>query len=582
MNRNVFLVLLGALAFAGLILIANLVPKPAGPEQPFEGVNVTIASSSTKKEWLEDSVRRFNEASKSQGAMQVDGKAVRVEILLEEIDQGKFDHYRSGTMVSNTMSGQIKPTVLSPAEETWIGKLNFDWKGASGSEITSGKPTPLVRTPLVIAMWQSRATALGCWPVALPECTWANFSALAGSESGWGKLGKPEWGKLKFGYGFVGESNSGTLTAALLCMSGAGKLAGLVFDDVDPTRGCGLRIAQTEKAKVHSGKKSDWLLGWMQTGGPEYLDAVTTYEQEVIEFNRANAGKLREPLVAAYPQDGTVVVEHPYAILDKAPWVSPDQVRGAELFRDFLLTEERQQALIPTGLRPANPAVKAASPIETRYGANPEAYITPVILPDALVMDRITEVWHRAKKHAVIALVFDKSGSMRGEKLTTAINGVKEFVTAMDREDELLWMPFSDRVYEGDRGPKSAIGEKLLSSVSGTVAEGDTALYDAIFQAYNTLKERRSVLGDSTRYGIVVLSDGVDTSSKRSSLATIQSLLKATEGDASSIQIHTIGIGEDADKGLLTQLASMAHGRYWDARNPKNTTDIYRQIAVHY
>ena len=170
---------------------------------------------------------------------------------------------------------------------------------------------------------------------------------------------------------------------------------------------------------------------------------------------------------------------------------------------------------------------------------------------------------------------------MRGEKLTTAINGVKEFVTAMDREDELLWMPFSDRVYEGERGLKSAIGEKLLSSVSGTVAEGDTALYDAIFQAYNTLKERRGLLGDSKRYGIVVLSDGVDTSSKRSSLATIQSLLKATEGDASSIQIHTIGIGEDADKGLLTQLANMAHGRYWDARNPKNTTDIYRQIAVH-
>ena len=249
MNKNVFLVLLGAMAFAGLIAFASLVPKAAGPEQPFDGIKISIASSSTKKEWMDDSVRRFNEASKSEASMQVDGKAVRVEVLLEEIDQGKFDHYRSGTMVSNTMSGQIKPTVLSPAEETWIGKLNFDWKGANGSEITSGRPTPLVRTPLVIAMWQSRATAMGCWPVALPECTWANFSALAGSEDGWGKLGKPEWGKLKFGYGFVGESNSGTLTAVLLCMSGSGKLAGLAFDEVDPGKGCGLRIAECRKSQ---------------------------------------------------------------------------------------------------------------------------------------------------------------------------------------------------------------------------------------------------------------------------------------------------------------------------------------------
>src|SRR3954463_2946486 len=98
MKRNLFLVFLGALAFAGLIAFASLVPTPAGPEQPFDGIKVSIASSSTKKEWLEDSVRRFNDAAKTEGSMQVDGKAVRVEILLEEIDQGKFDHYRSGTM----------------------------------------------------------------------------------------------------------------------------------------------------------------------------------------------------------------------------------------------------------------------------------------------------------------------------------------------------------------------------------------------------------------------------------------------------------------------------------------------------
>ena len=75
------------------------------------------------------------------------------------------------------------------------------------------------------------------------------------------------------------------------------------------------------------------------------------------------------------------MVEHPYAILDKAPWVSPGAGRGAELFRDFLLTEERQQALIPTGLRPANPGVKASLANRNALRRQPRRLHTPVSCP---------------------------------------------------------------------------------------------------------------------------------------------------------------------------------------------------------
>jgi Ca-activated chloride channel family protein len=545
-------------------------------------IKVYIASSSTKKEWVDDSVKAFNAASKSDAAFQVAGQPVRIEVILEEIEPGKFDHYRSGTMVTDTLSGKIKPTVVSPAEETWIAKLNSEWKNLHGAEISTGKPSPLVRTPLVIAMWQSRATAMGCFPAPGPDCTWKHLSELAASPDGWGMLGHPEWGKFKFGYGYVGESNSGTLTAALLCMAGANKLTGLVVEDVDPGSGCGQMIATVEKAKVHSGKKSDWLLGWMQTGGPDYLDAVTSYEQDVIEFNIQNDGKLREPLVAAYPQDGTVVVEHPYAILDGAEWVTPQQVKAAELFRGYLLSAERQAALPGAGLRPADPAAKVGSPIEPRYGANSNAFLLPVVLPDVLVMDRITEVWHRNKKHAVIALVFDKSGSMEGEKLTTALAGAKAFVEAMDPEDQLIWIPFDETVFQGTQGLKSQIGERLVGDISSTTAGGGTALYEAIARAYRQLQAERQTLGTSVRYGIVVLSDGMDTSSRSSSLASIEAMLMPAENDPTGVQIHTIGIGKDADKAVLTRIATSAHGKYWDAREPDRAVDAYRQIAVYY
>ena len=583
MNSNMRWFAIAALILAVMIFGQTLGgDEDAGALSADGSIRVTIASSSTKKEWLDSAVDAFNRSSKADSGLQVDGKPIFVEVLLEELEPGEFDHYRSGTMVSDTLAGKIKPTVVSPAEETWILKLSADWKSIHGAELITGKPVALVRTPLVIAMWQSRATALGCWPEPTPDCTWQRLSELAGHPDGWGMVGRPEWGMLKFGYGYVGESNSGTLTAVLLCMSGAGKLAGLSIDEVDVSSGCGQRIAVAEQAKVHSGKKSDWLLGWLKAGGPEYLDAVTTYEQEVIEFNRENGDELREPLVAAYPQDGTVVVEHPYAVLDGADWVSPEAARAAQVFGNYLLSDERQQDLATSGLRPADPAVKPGPPIERQFGANPDAFLLPVVVPDSLTFDRITEVWHRVKKHAVIALVFDKSGSMQGEKLTAALTGAKAFVEAMDPEDQLIWIPFDGTVYPGKQGLKSVIGEALIGDISSTAAAGGTALYDAIAIANQAIEKQRASLGTSVRYGIVVLSDGKDTGSSRASISTLQAALNPSESDPTRVQIHTIGIGTDADRDILTRISDMANGKYWDAKDPDRVLDAYEQIAVHY
>jgi len=234
-----------------------------------DSIRITIASASTKKEWIDSSVKAFNSASKSDRSLQLNGRPISVEVVLEELEPGKLDHYRSGTMVADTLSGKIKPTVVSPGEQTWIDKLNSDWQAGHNKPLATGKAQGLLRSPVVVAMWRSRAVALGCWPAPAANCTWQELGDLAAAGGGWGPFGHPEWGKFKLGYGYVGESNSGTFTAVLLCMSGSRKLAGLSFDDVSPTNDCGQTIARVEAAKVHSGKKSSWLLGLMEKGGPD-------------------------------------------------------------------------------------------------------------------------------------------------------------------------------------------------------------------------------------------------------------------------------------------------------------------------
>lgn len=570
--------------FIALILVAMVRPQGIQPSDlprpgaPSGTIEITMTSSTTKKEWLDEQVRAFNAASQSAGGPRVDGKAISVKVLLEELEPGRFEHYRSGTQVEDTLRGKIRPTIVSPADDSWIAKLRKEWSGMRRGEIATSSAPSLARTPVVIAMWESRARALGCWPMPESDCTWDRIRALARSPEGWGMVGHPEWGQFKFGNTYVGLSDVGTQTAILLCVAGVDKSGPLTIDDVDANSGCGQSIADVERAKVHSGKLSPWLLSLMLTGGPEYLDAMTTYEKEVIAFNQTNRGKLREPVVAVYPQDGTVVVGHPMAILDGADWVSVEQAEAAKEFQRFLLSDEAQRALPRTGMRPANAAAALNSPIDPSHGVNPSASLVAVDVPDLAVYDRVIEVWHRVKKHATIALVFDKSGSMSGGKITAAVKGAQEFVRRVDRDDHIVWIPFDQAVYSPVEGFGSELGEELTRRIGSTVASGGTSLYDAVLSAYDRLEDLRRANPTGMRYGIVVLSDGQDTNS-RTGLSALEAKLKPSEGDATGIQIHTIAIGNDADHRVLQRIAGAAHGRFWKGETEHQMVTVYQDIA---
>ncbi len=545
-------------------------------------VTVSIASSNTKEEWLRQVTERFNKVSSDKSDYQIDGRPVRVEIIKESVD-GKLKDYRSGTMITDTLEGKIKPTILSPGSESWIAKFNKEWKALHNTPAINETPEIVVRTPVVIAMWRSRAKTLGCYPVCGPDCTWDRIGHLAADPKGWQVFNRPEWGPFSFGYGAFGESNSGTMGILSVCMAGAGKTHGLLMTDVEVESGCGKMIANIETAKVHSGKSDLWLLDRMVAGGQNYLDAVITYESNVIAVNRKYGDRLPEPLVSIYPQDGTVFVGHPAAILDAAPWVTKAQTDGARVYIRYLLAKEQQEQVLELGLRPASTDFELKPPIDPAHGADPKASITALKLPDTLIIDRVGEVWHSVKKKAVIVLVFDKSGSMQDKgKLMAARQGAKQFVSQMGAEDLLVWLPFDNRIFsERARGPKHAIGEDLIDEINSISAFGGTALYDAVLTAYDILKDYRAQYQNSMRYGIVVLSDGRDTA-KRSSLAKVEAALAPQEGDPYGVQIHTICIGEDCDEPVLRKLANAAHGRFWKGNSEAEMVAIYSNIAMHY
>ena len=80
----------------------------------------------------------------------------------------------------------------------------------------------------------------------------------------------------------------------------------------------------------------------------------------------------------------------------------------------------------------------------------------------------------------------------------------------------------------------------------------------------------------------MVLSDGKDTRSQ-TTLAMLEEVLTPAESDPAGIQIHIIGIGEDAEDQILTKIANFTNGgRYWKVKDPERIEAVYKRISKYW
>jgi Ca-activated chloride channel family protein len=444
-----------------------------------------------------------------------------------------------------------------------VDQINQTWQDRNGKKLITGACPATLNLPLAIAMWQPMAEALG-WPDE--PIGWNDLAALATNPDGWAAYGHPEWGEFKFGHPHPEHSNSGLLSLVAETYAASGQTDGLTVEIVKGTS-VRQKVGAIEQAVFHYGKKDTDLLLRMTQRGPEYLHAVTSYEANVIKWNRDHANELRFPLVAVYPSDGTFWVENPYCILDNADWVSDEQERAAAVFRDYVLSAEQQALAMDFGLRPADPTVPLRAPIDLANGAVPgitSAQVPNLAYPDDEVIGHILEMWHQVKKKATVILLLDTSGSMQGDKIKGAVEGAVAFIDQMYPADEVIVVTFSSDVTELPIvGTVGETGEQLKSSLRGLYAEGNTALYEAVIYSVERLGELQAAdeqAGEHRMYGLVLLSDGKN---ERDGGPSYQDMLgKLPSGtEAGGVKIYTIAYGDDADMDVLTTLANRTNGK---------------------
>jgi tight adherence protein B len=177
-----------------------------------------------------------------------------------------------------------------------------------------------------------------------------------------------------------------------------------------------------------------------------------------------------------------------------------------------------------------------------------------------------------APPRAVI-IVLDTSGSMAGSGIAAARQAALSYLANLPSDVQAGLLTFSDKprlvvTPTANRAP-------VRDALARVQATGETALYDAVHAAVSALDAAR--LGPSAQRRLVVLSDGVDTSSK----AALKSVTDQLAADHIPADVVAFRYG-NGDTSAAQRIASAAGGRVLTALNAGQLTAAFAAVARNF
>ena len=559
-TRRLFLSMLGLTATGLAIIYATSGHAPlTGADlgslgmPTAERVHVTVATSVTKKKWLEAAAVRFmaaNAATKS-------GQPIDIEI----------EGVLSGDSMQQILADELKPVVWSPGEGSWTAQFAQRWSEKHVRPASTAPCKPTIYTPSGIAIWRPMAEVLG-WPAR--KVGWKTIMELAADPRGWGRYGHPEWGKLKLGYTHPQYSSAGLLFVTSMVYGILGQTAALKAEQVYAPAVQQALAALAQNTSKYGMVTTD-LFDQMARLGPDYLHAISAFEEGTVRLNLEHSADLRWPMVFLFPSEGTFWSDHPYCILDGTSWVSDEQAEGARQFLDFLLARDQQILAAENLLRPLDARVPLGSQLTAANGTDPAARpesVPAYAFPDAPTSAAIIDQFLATKRKATVMLVLDVSGSMSGAPIRAATDATAAFLRRLDPRDRVGLMVFNDKVsLVSEIQPVAAGAEALSQRVVQLVAGGGTNLNGAICAAVAKMNEARrsdQASGENRLYGIVLLSDGADTTGEISETRMLQTCLPSSV-ETEGTKVFAIAFGKEANRETLDRVARASGGRMFES-----------------
>lgn len=559
---------------AGVVMIVGIIaaavhagerpPGPARGAPDSNCVGVVVVSSQEKSDLLAKLAGEYAFTLPSNGGTCVD---VRVNTLASGSAEAAFARGWSS-------ADGPQPTVWTPAATSWLGILQQDLITKDVTNFLATDTPSLMQSPLVLAMPKPMAQALG-WPNT--PVGWADVLKLAEDPQGWGLYGHPEWGRFRLGKTSPVQSTSGLHALVATYYAATGLSADLTAANVQDPKVTDF-VRGVEASVLHYGDTVSTFLDGLRAADAKgtamtYVSAIATEEKQVLDYD---AARPTTPLVAVYPKDGTMVADHPYAILN-APWVTSPQRAAAQAFLSWLQAPARQQRFLAAGFRDSTG--HAAPTLGLDSGIVPAGPALVLKPPAPAVLDLVRKSWDTIRKRSRLLLVLDISGSMDGDKLNQVKAAGAAALKVFSPDDEVGLWAFSDQIYQlMPIAPVGANQAELARHIAVLEAGGGTALYRATSDAVRGVQSG----WDPARINaVVLLTDGQNSDTTDSDL---NALLRALESQppASTVPVFTIGYGQDADLGILKRISQASNGRSYNAPDPAHIGSVFADVISNF
>ncbi|HDM89289.1 MAG TPA: ABC transporter substrate-binding protein [Candidatus Bathyarchaeota archaeon] len=362
-------ILIGFLTFSIISIFYSSTPQPTGTDGVPREIEIEFLYTSEKQGWINEVTPRFEKWFE---------RRFGIKVHVRLIVTGTHDS------VNRILDGSARPTIWSPASSIWIPYLNVKWREITNSNSDIAVDwTPLVLSPIVLAGWKSFTEQY--------------------QVKGFMDLYRLIREGIDFKYGHPDPllSNGGTMVLLLEFAEAAGKKPeDLTIEDLRNETVIEIVKAIESKA-IYYGKSTGFFGSWAAENGPNAIQFFGIYENVVIDNSLKALKKWNDSLVAIYPEDGTLMADHPFVILNGS-WVTPWQRFAAGQYLFFLLLPENQELAEKHGFRPAISSVSLDRRIfNPSNGVQYEIDVPVLKPPKGEVMEAIFTAWTRVRNTGI-------------------------------------------------------------------------------------------------------------------------------------------------------------------------------------
>jgi len=179
---------------------------------------------------------------------------------------------------------------------------------------------------------------------------------------------------------------------------------------------------------------------------------------------------------------------------------------------------------------------------------------------------------NKSKKRAPInvALVLDRSGSMRGEKMFRAKEAAILALNYLQKDDILSIITYSNTVNILVPATRFSDPESIANKIRQIHADGNTALFAGISKG---AREIRKFLNEDKVNRIILISDGLANKGP-STPQELGRLGHRLGGDG--ISVTTVGLGLGYNEDLMVQLAGNSDGNHVFVEHANELSRIFR------